>query len=676
MKNISIILFSLFLCKLMSAQNAFYDAIHLKQKQDIASSKFRPESLDTVYAILSNYVPVHMKNDRAKIESEFSANPYMGYLLPGEELNSPRINTSLAQAFSPLGAMDITTFADGLGKFLADRTKEEINIAFFEKFRDLLLAYPELNHMFPATHKYLGVVSAYEYSNMLTTLRQAFERDLKNLIRNTASLSSLKSSDCDKCTTEKQKTACRNRIAIIKKSFETQAGQATIAALLLTDGVINKLIPADIIRNIGNNEAIVNGNTDLGNMLELLGIFSEGIRHADMNQNWVSKQEFASLYNDAVGRDIFLGLLYQKIKSDEIKIADRYIYELLDSTRTAENKLIVYLNKLIDLGTTLQISYTKAQNDTIGTTDSKIRSTVASLKSLSDFTGAAVNFTGLHPGIAYLPKHIHYVFTITNGGLEITQNILDKNYSAAVFSSLLMVDSILQTERYQTAKGKINVDGDLGDTTLVNINFKRNFLKYGTFFANVIKAENSDDVKKAIQAVALPPGSSSIKKTTNFNISLQAYTGFSGGREMPNLKTPASQGVFFNALSVYAPVGIAFSTGLKSHKNPANKYNAGSLTAMFSIIDVGAIFAYRFKDPGSTLGDSVKIRLENIFAPGANIIYGIPKVPLSIGTGLQWQPSLTRLTNANATITNHSGVRWQLFLVFDLPVLNLYSSKK
>ena len=97
---------------------------------------------------------------------------------------------------------------------------------------------------------------------------------------------------------------------------------------------------------------------------------------------------------------------------------------------------------------------------------------------------------------------------------------------------------------------------------------------------------------------------------------------------------------------------------------------------MFSIIDVGAIFAYRFKDPGSTLGDSVKIRLENIFAPGANIIYGIPKVPLSIGTGLQWQPSLTRLTNANATITNHSGVRWQLFLVFDLPVLNLYSSKK
>jgi hypothetical protein len=675
-KNISIILFCLFLCKSISAQNAFYDALLLEQKQATTNPKFREESLDTVYAILSNYVPDHIKNDRAKIESEFSGNPYMGYLLPGEPQTSPEMKRWLAQSFSPVGGLDITTFADGIGKFLADRTKEEINIAFFEKFRDLLLAYPELNHMFPSTHKYLGVVSAYEYSNMLTTLRQAFERDLKNLVHNMASLSSLKISDCDKCKTQKQKSACRNRVSVIKKSFETQAGQATAAALLITDGVINKLNPADIIRHIGNNEAIVNGHTDLGNILELLGILSESIRHADANQNWVSKVEFASLSSNSTARHIYLGLVYQKIKSCEIKIADRDISGLLDTAKTSNNKLIVYLNKFIELGTTLQSSYTKAQNDTIGSTESKIKSTIAALKSLSDFTGVAVNFKDVNPNIAYLPKHINYVFTLTSGGLEITQNILDKNYSAAVLSSLLMVDSILQTEKYQTVKGKINVSGDLEDTTLVNINFKRNFLRYGTFFANVIKAENSDDVKKAIQSVALPPGSSSIKKTTNFNISLQAYTGFSGGREIANLKTPASQGVFFNALSVYAPVGIAFSTGLKSHKNPANKYNAGSLTAMFSIIDVGAIFAYRFKDPGSTLGDSVKIRLENIFAPGANIIYGIPKVPLSIGTGLQWQPSLTRLTNTNATVTNNSGVRWQLFLVFDLSVLNLYSSKK
>ena len=43
--------------------------------------------------------------------------------------------------------------------------------------------------------------------------------------------------------------------------------------------------------------------------------------------------------------------------------------------------------------------------------------------------------------------------------------------------------------------------------------FRKAVIKYGTFMAQVAQAENSDDVKTAIESVALPTGSASIKNT-------------------------------------------------------------------------------------------------------------------------------------------------------------------
>lgn len=58
--------------------------------------------------------------------------------------------------------------------------------------------------------------------------------------------------------------------------------------------------------------------------------------------------------------------------------------------------------------------------------------------------------------------------------------------------------------------------------------FIKKFSKYGTFAANIANAKNSDDIENAIEAIALPSGSSQIKRQSAFNIDLNAYLGLFG----------------------------------------------------------------------------------------------------------------------------------------------------
>jgi hypothetical protein len=166
-----------------------------------------------------------------------------------------------------------------------------------------------------------------------------------------------------------------------------------------------------------------------------------------------------------------------------------------------------------------------------------------------------------------------------------------------------------------------------------------------------------------------PPGSSSIKKNTNFSIALQAYVGGIYAVEF-------SEGGKTNTFAPYAPIGISFSMGLKTHKYSGHKCNAGSLSAMVQLIDIGAMVAYRFNRTDS-LPESVKLRFENIFAPGLSIVYGIPKVPLSIGGGFQWMPSnFGNSFYKKYSVQSNSGIRAQLFLAVDIPMFNLFATQR
>ena len=177
--------------------------------------------------------------------------------------------------------------------------------------------------------------------------------------------------------------------------------------------------------------------------------------------------------------------------------------------------------------------------------------------------------------------------------------------------------------------------------------WKDELIKYGSFIANVAQAENSNQVQSAIEAIALPAGSASIKKRSKSNIALNAYLGISPGIEH-NGDTDKSK----FALGLNAPIGIAASWGhgLKYNKKCKCNKEQGSSSVFISLIDLGAVTTYRFAD--SETENIPEIEFENILAPGAYYVYGLPKLPISIGLGGQFGPRLREITDDTISLNS------------------------
>jgi hypothetical protein len=211
-----------------------------------------------------------------------------------------------------------------------------------------------------------------------------------------------------------------------------------------------------------------------------------------------------------------------------------------------------------------------------------------------------------------------------------------------------------------------------------NGRFKNFLLRYGSFVASVAQAENSDDVKKAIEAAVLPSGSSRIKRETPFNVSLNAYTGlFIGHEKIKGI----DEDKFLNTYGVTAPIGIAISRGhsvffLGTGESGWTKSKYGWSSSLFiSLIDLGTIAAYRFKDDKTEQVPTIK--LKHIFSPGAFISTGIPKTPLSFNLGAQVGPTLRKIKNGTTTdISDKTYWRFSASFCVDLPLLNFYTSSK
>ncbi len=120
--------------------------------------------------------------DRDNLISILSTNPFLtSYFQVGTGQSPQNIFGSIVKT---IGGLDVTAFADGLAKFLVERTKEELNEAFFRKFADFLKYYPEFKILFPNTDVLVDNFNSWEYANLLNTLREAFDKDVKELLAN------------------------------------------------------------------------------------------------------------------------------------------------------------------------------------------------------------------------------------------------------------------------------------------------------------------------------------------------------------------------------------------------------------------------------------------------------------------------------------------------------------
>jgi hypothetical protein len=92
------------------------------------------------------------------------------------------LSASTADHIIPEGGLIGSKSAiDALGSFIANRFKQEVEIAFLQKFKEWLQKEPFLQQLFPETFKVLMQNDPYEYTTFLEALKEALSKDVKSL---------------------------------------------------------------------------------------------------------------------------------------------------------------------------------------------------------------------------------------------------------------------------------------------------------------------------------------------------------------------------------------------------------------------------------------------------------------------------------------------------------------
>lgn len=664
------------------SQTAYYEATELRRiLGDISSYAYPPSGFcaanpqsqrcvdyERMLSILRKYAPDAIKNGTVDVLiAHYQTNPFFARLPNTPTASSAALGTSIAtglsQAVGSIGNFNVTNFADGLAQFLVERTKEELNVAFFQKLQRLLETYPELNVVFPNTQVFLSSFESWQYASLLNTLREAFDKDFKEILSNLIELRNLDPSSCPSRSDE-----CRTRVTEIQAFLRSNNGRLMLSALQLGNGlqqgqklpdVLNSIATDDFLLGYTNPDPVIQQN--FRNSVKLTNILSLSLRSNLVTRHYITKTEFDLLTSDPDLQRIFLGLIYEQVATEGIVIGNLNVATVLGRA----NNLLTYLRQVHDESVRLQAIVE----------DMKIKK--ASGKLISEDYGALfesanilfktiINVEVIDPSL-HIPADQQRIFDLIPPILAIAHDLSIKNYNAAIVGILKLLDDFTKENRasYQHLP-----------------EFSSSFLNYASFGANVVSAKTPEEVKQAIKSIAQPSGSSSIKKNTNFNVALGAYVGFVYGKDVPtkNEYTVTDENglttkVRLNggrALAVYAPVGVTFSKGmLFSERNP------WSVSAFVSVIDIGALVGYRFTND-STSTVSTEVKLANIFAPGLNISIGLPSVPISIGYGFQWIPSLQRNPGDNELYkVDYSGMRYhQIFIAVDIPLINFHSGKK
>ena len=578
---------------------------------------------------------------------------------------------ALSSVFSSIGGLDVTNIADGLARFLVKRTKQELSIAFFERFKKVINETPDLGTLFPKTVSLLNAIDddVYEYERYIQNLREAFKSDIAMIYTNLPGI-------------------IPNHQAFFDKHPEIKS--ALLTGCYIAEGLQEQTHPGDILANYPI-EYLDGLSDDYKGTIQTMQLFSASLRDTVSGKDaryWVEIQKIRELVNNRQALKFYLGFIWQQavVHYDGVKFTNTSLTELLNKVAENYDKTYnsydAYKRYIMTFGEKIT-----ALNRMIQDNDKPVNDSAA-LEKYARYFRASVDMLEYCAEARKLPYIKDAVGTldfskyplIAYAVTDLVTAVNRRNYSAAINEAV----HIYQLVRTTPAKN----DDAAGSTTATQQELSNskstldNLVKYGSFMANVGTAKNSEEVSKAIETAALPVGSSRIKRESPFNVSLNAYPGlFVGHESIQGIK----DGRVFNAYGLTAPVGVSisrghsflfFGTGEKGWKE--NK-NGWSTSLFISLIDIGAVAAFRFKDDSTAQVPS--IQLKNILSPGAFISLGIPKSPLSINFGAQMGPNLRKINYSNPTEPfNEYGEkiywRFSTSLVVDIPLLNIYTKTR
>ncbi len=259
--------------------------------------------------------------------------------MPG--LADPVANTILVQAATQSSFQ--SSLIDATATFIAERMKEELNMAFFERFERFLEGH-NIHILFPNTAKALKSAISSDYALMIQVFRKAFEKDLNTIIFNLGGFldkelgyqelidtlqveGRLKLGEILQHNLEVDNTDLDSLTADLTKIQEQVAKKRRIKKevyqileyILLSIKTIEMLNkgehPTTLISFLDQNIKDILPNADkIKPALVILNVVSQSlITHRNGKVEWLNREELEVLNRNAQLRNFYLGLVYQKI---------------------------------------------------------------------------------------------------------------------------------------------------------------------------------------------------------------------------------------------------------------------------------------------------------------------------------------------------------------------------
>ena len=337
------LLSSFFLSTILSAQFSGADALNVSNyltKED--TSYYLNSSDTTLFKILMHYTPyvgqsgITADDVANAFDSDWKGNPdpnpFIGSSPPslvifsGDEKSGEELSASKGTGFlGSLGGLDVTNFADGLAKFLVKRFKQEISADFLDKFKKELTTgkLKEFQPLLPQTYLTLSTLNMFNYTAFLPALREAFYRDFKALNVNLPPFLQTHQAEWFK--------------------NKPEIGHALYAGITIYEGLKSGNHPGDMLNGAANHPLIDTLNSDLKSALKLANFVSQSLK-SKKGSFWLSDVSLDSLIKKPEHLALYLGLVYQKLKKEDIIVGGQSVKNALKKLGTTLQNLQPYAN--------------------------------------------------------------------------------------------------------------------------------------------------------------------------------------------------------------------------------------------------------------------------------------------------------------------------------------------
>jgi hypothetical protein len=690
-------------------------------------------------------------------------------------------SADVGQSFAPIivqsggGGSVQGAVIDGASRWIAERMREELSIAFFDRF-EIWMEEQKMASLFPSTIRALDITSTTDYSLMIQVLRSAFEHDLEELPFNIGPFVRQELNNKEDMAAAEKKAdqlyhnfrastirytlkwqedimsaiAFKDTMDLAEEALTKQLDRLehtnrSLNYILFSIAAIRELSegshPANLIGllNQRSDELFPHGGK-IRPVLMLADVLTRSFIRADPDKGttWLRRKDLARLSRDQQLREFYFGLIFHELRQNvrsrrnrllsarkeyvgsmpyyseaDLVLSDNSEQKLLMLDQLKQPELLrlerelhllkkdeQWLAKLVtedptEVGGLLnELSLFAERMDNMQQQYAELRATgQANLGNPQLVRLIRHSLTVLQPVFAMALEDqedkLNQIQSLSQGILDAYTGVLERDFDAVVLNVIPVASSLLDidyAESYSLNKDLLPA-ASLDFMTEQHGKRQRKLqevFRYSAFLAAVATSRNPEDIKQAIRAIALPPGSYSIKRRSFANISLNAYPGLTGGMEI--IRNSTGQKVAPN-IGFTAPIGLAVSWGYRAEidnkkylDNPKYRRkvdrslnmredrfltgHSGSL--FFPLVDLGAVVLFRLDDSDSSLPEDVGF--QQVFSPGVIYSHGFPNLPISVLAGMQISPKLRKFGDAPA-----DSFRFNLGVTVDLPMANFHT---